>query len=230
MILSVGLAVPNDRARTGIYPVDRWGGYTTELAGAGHALLPPLHRRLTAFAVVLIVGHLDLGADVLMAVAILPFVSYSSSTEVARSRRRSGKVVYASLQTLKAHVQEYPGCQRFDVFIRAEESGDVRLHCYTTWDTPWQLEAFLERGYTFERMLARLRRPRAPSGASSWRRSSDGAPSGSRAAPLVGYRDVGQDVRHSRRAISRAWIILGLMVLVYLGWTLTVYFIEPGLR
>ncbi|MDX6505055.1 MAG: hypothetical protein QOE29_2180, partial [Gaiellaceae bacterium] len=28
--------------------------------------------------------------------------------------------------------------------------------CYTTWDTPGQLEAFLERGYTFERMLADL--------------------------------------------------------------------------
>jgi hypothetical protein len=29
----------------------------------------------------------------------------------------------------------------------------MRIHCYTTWDTPEQLEAFLERGYTFERML-----------------------------------------------------------------------------
>jgi hypothetical protein len=28
------------------------------------------------------------------------------------------------------------------------------VHCYTIWDTPQQLEAFLERGYTFERMLA----------------------------------------------------------------------------
>ena len=28
------------------------------------------------------------------------------------------------------------------------------MHCYTTWDTPEQLEAFLERGYTFERMLS----------------------------------------------------------------------------
>ena len=28
------------------------------------------------------------------------------------------------------------------------------MHCYTIWDTPEQLEAFLERGYTFERMLA----------------------------------------------------------------------------
>jgi ABC-type multidrug transport system permease subunit len=46
----------------------------------------------------------------------------------------------------------------------------------------------------------------------------------------MGYRDVGEDVRHSRRAISRAWIILALMALVYLAWTLTVYFIEPGLR
>ena len=30
----------------------------------------------------------------------------------------------------------------------------MRIHCYTTWDTPWQLEAFLERGYTLERLLA----------------------------------------------------------------------------
>jgi hypothetical protein len=50
------------------------------------------------------------------------------------------------------------------------------------------------------------------------------------ARPLLGYRDVGQGVRHSRRAASRAWVILGLMVLFYLGWTLTVYFLEPGLR
>ena len=28
------------------------------------------------------------------------------------------------------------------------------VHCYTTWDTPGQLEVFLERGYTFERLLA----------------------------------------------------------------------------
>ena len=30
----------------------------------------------------------------------------------------------------------------------------MRVHCYTTWDTLVQLEAFLERGYTFERLLA----------------------------------------------------------------------------
>jgi len=50
------------------------------------------------------------------------------------------------------------------------------------------------------------------------------------ARPLFGYRDVGEDVRHSRRAISRAWVILAIMAAAYLGWTLTVYFIEPGLR
>jgi len=88
-----------------------------------------------------------------MAVAVLPYVVYSSASEaVAPADRWEG--LYASLQTLKAHVQEYPGCQRFDVFIRAEDNGDIRIHCYTTWDTPWQLEAFLERGYTFERLLA----------------------------------------------------------------------------
>ena len=50
------------------------------------------------------------------------------------------------------------------------------------------------------------------------------------ARPLFGYRDVGEDVRHTRSAISRAWIILAALILLYLGWTLVVYFLEPGLR
>jgi hypothetical protein len=50
------------------------------------------------------------------------------------------------------------------------------------------------------------------------------------ARPLLGYRDVGEDVRHTKRAVTRAWLILAILVLFYLGWTLTVYFIEPGLR
>jgi len=53
---------------------------------------------------------------------------------------------------------------------------------------------------------------------------------GRAARPLVGYRDVGEDVRHSRGAVVRAWIILGVIALFYLGWTLIVYFLEPGLR
>jgi hypothetical protein len=47
---------------------------------------------------------------------------------------------------------------------------------------------------------------------------------------LFGYRDIGEDVRHSRGARVRAWVILALIALVYLAWTLTVYFVEPGLR
>ena len=50
------------------------------------------------------------------------------------------------------------------------------------------------------------------------------------ARPLFGYRDVGEDIRHSRGALIRAWIILAVLALFYLGWTLTVYFLEPGLR
>jgi hypothetical protein len=50
------------------------------------------------------------------------------------------------------------------------------------------------------------------------------------ARPLFGYRDVGEGVRQSRRGEMRAWLILALIALVYLGWTLTVYFLEPGLR
>ena len=50
------------------------------------------------------------------------------------------------------------------------------------------------------------------------------------ARPLFGYRDVGEEVRWSRQAHYRAWVILAVMIAVSLGWTLTVYFIEPGLR
>jgi hypothetical protein len=50
------------------------------------------------------------------------------------------------------------------------------------------------------------------------------------ARPLFGYRDVGEDVRWSRRAHYRAWVILAVMIALSLGWTLTVYFLEPGLR
>jgi quinol monooxygenase YgiN len=89
-----------------------------------------------------------------------PFVSYSSATEVVVPAG-SWEELYASMQALKAHVQEYPGCQRFDVFVRAQDDGDILLHCYTTWDTPTQLEAFLERGYTLERLLADFGGPAA---------------------------------------------------------------------
>jgi quinol monooxygenase YgiN len=87
--------------------------------------------------------------------AALPFVVYSTCSEVAVPNS-AWPALYASLQALKAHVQEYPGCQGFDVFFHAEPDESVRVHCYTSWDTEAQLEAFLERGYTFERMLADL--------------------------------------------------------------------------
>jgi hypothetical protein len=51
------------------------------------------------------------------------------------------------------------------------------------------------------------------------------------ARPLFGYRDVGGgDVRHNRSAVVRAWLILAVLMALYLGWTLIVYFLEPGLR
>jgi len=81
-----------------------------------------------------------------------PFVSYSTLTEAVVSADE-WSFLYASLQAQKAHVQEYPGCQRFEVWIDPEEAG-VRVHCYTTWDTAEQLDAFVERGYTVERLLS----------------------------------------------------------------------------
>ena len=80
-----------------------------------------------------------------------PYVAYSTYTHVMVPLGE-WVTVFASLQALKAHGQEYPGCQSFDVFARAEPEA-MLVHCYTTWDTVEQLEAFLERGYTFARML-----------------------------------------------------------------------------
>jgi hypothetical protein len=95
---------------------------------------------------------------------VLPYVAWSSAT-FATIPAAQWELVYGSLQTLKAHVQEYPGCQKLEAFVLLEDNGDVLLHCYSVWDTPEQLEAFLERGYTVERMLTDVagidsRRPR----------------------------------------------------------------------
>jgi hypothetical protein len=84
-----------------------------------------------------------------------PFVSYSTMSE-AVIPASEWQFAYASLQAHKAHVQEYPGCQRMEIWAAVDDDGSMRLHCYTTWDTPEQLEAFLERGYTFERLLGDL--------------------------------------------------------------------------
>lgn len=51
------------------------------------------------------------------------------------------------------------------------------------------------------------------------------------ARPLSGYRDLAEgDPRHSRGSTVRAWAILVVLVLLTFAWTLTVYFLEPGLR
>ena len=44
--------------RTGIYPVDRWGGYASEQARPVSRFFVLLTAVLTAFAVAIIVGHL----------------------------------------------------------------------------------------------------------------------------------------------------------------------------
>jgi hypothetical protein len=49
------------RQKTGIYPADSFGGYTTELAGPATLFFLLLTAIIAAFAVVLIVGHLVWG-------------------------------------------------------------------------------------------------------------------------------------------------------------------------
>jgi hypothetical protein len=82
----------------------------------------------------------------------LPYVAWSSSSVVVVPAADWPRV-FASMQALKGHVQEHPGCQKLEAFV-AEDDAGYRVHVYTTWDTPEQLEAYLTRGYTFERMLA----------------------------------------------------------------------------
>ena len=36
------------------------------------------------------------------------------------------------------------------------------------------------------------------------------------ARPLLGYRDVGEDVRHGKSAMTRAWIVLAILIVIYL--------------
>ena len=52
------------------------------------------------------------------------------------------------------------------------------------------------------------------------------------ARPLHGYRDIGAPAgaRHTRQAVTRAWMILAIMIVIYLAIMLTIYFVEPGLR
>jgi hypothetical protein len=49
------------RQRTGIYPVDRFGGWASEAAGPATTFFILLTAFLTAFAVVMVVGHLIWG-------------------------------------------------------------------------------------------------------------------------------------------------------------------------
>jgi hypothetical protein len=81
-----------------------------------------------------------------------PFVSYATMSEAVVASN-DWPILYASLQAHKAHVQEYPGCQRMEVYVAVDDDGSMRIHCYTTWVTPEQLEVFVDRGYTFERLL-----------------------------------------------------------------------------
>jgi hypothetical protein len=59
---------------------------------------------------------------------------------------------------------------------------------------------------------------------------ADEKPPSRPARPLFGYREAGAEPGRSRYTITRAWIILAVLIAIYLAWTLTVYFLEPGLR
>ena len=149
--------------RAQLYPVDRWAGYTTESARPGGddvlrrddgALARDLHRargRAPRQRAALLMAATS--PDEFLGAAP-PFVTFSSCTEVVVPAA-AWEVVYASLQALKGHVQEYPGCQRFDVFVRARgrRGPHPRLHDLGHARPARGLRA---RGYTFRRLLGDL--------------------------------------------------------------------------
>ena len=149
-VLLCGSGSTARRGSSDIYEVDTFGGYTTELA-----------RPASRFFI-------------LLTVVLVGWASRSSSGISSGDRSSDGRrlAVRAPLRLLVERNIRYdpggalaagvrlapgvegsrpgvPGLQRFDVYAFVEDAGDVRLHCYTTWDTPEQLEAFVERGYTF---------------------------------------------------------------------------------
>ena len=87
------------RQKAGIYPVDSFGGYTTELAGPATRVLPaPDRDRSPAFAVVLIVGPHRLGAEVLMAAPQLALRAALRRLVVLERRGDPGRAVAARLR------------------------------------------------------------------------------------------------------------------------------------
>ena len=183
------------RQKAGPYPVDSFGGYTTELAGPATLVLPAAHGRHHGLGRVPRRRAHRLGAEVLMAVELTP--SAPSRCRTFRGRRASMAVipaadwplVFGSMQALKGHVQEYPGCQKLEAFVEPQ-GPDYRIHCYTVWDTPGAARG-LPRARLHLRAHARRRR-RDPG----------------RAAPLDGedlLMAEEQRNRHARSSATATW-------------------------
>jgi len=60
---------------------------------------------------------------------------------------------YFSLLSLKSHIQSLPGWQRFDLWARDLQDGDVKLVAVTNWDHAHQLELWLKGGVTPDAVL-----------------------------------------------------------------------------
>ena len=56
--------------------------------------------------------------------SVLPYVAWSSLT-IAAVPADAWPQVFGSMQALKGHVQEYPGCQKLEAFVHAEAEGAV---------------------------------------------------------------------------------------------------------
>ena len=170
-------------------------------------------------------------ADLLMAPRQLAHSSRTRRCRRRSSRRRNGPISTHRSRRSRRTSRSTRAASASRPSPRSRTTAACAIHCYTTWDTPEQLEVFLEHGYTFERLLGDVglspRRAHARHGEALLMAAGGMSPRGRSPATATSSDDVrhSRAERHPRRgSSSRA------SSAIYLTWTLIVYFLEPGLR
>ncbi|GIV78030.1 MAG: hypothetical protein KatS3mg050_2424 [Litorilinea sp.] len=84
--------------------------------------------------------------------------SYSQIVE-AVIPRDAWDETYFSLMSLKAHLQAMPGYQRFSLWARDLDSGDIRIFAVTNWENLESLEIWLRSRSTVDAVLRAMELP-----------------------------------------------------------------------
>jgi hypothetical protein len=86
----------------------------------------------------------------------MPYAIAYSQVVNAVVPRAAWDETYFSLLSLKSSLQSLPGWQRLDFWAQDLESGDVKLIVVTNWDSPDELEVWMQGGVTVDSVLRAL--------------------------------------------------------------------------